>query len=706
MPPEEYERMRDQSNERKLRSSRSVRDIGSPPERVDVKRWKKSCKQFRHFLESYFPEAFPLAWSPDHLRVIEKMETCVLQGGQFALAMPRGSGKTSLSERLALWAILTGRCRFVCLIGATEQAAIQLLDAIKTEVTYNELLFEDFGPELHGFPQLEEEAKKAGGQLCEGEKTRIGWNAKQLIFPANSKTKSGESIVTVRGITGAIRGQKHTLRTGEIVRPSLVILDDPQTKESARSPSQSAQRAEIIAGDVMGMAGPNQPISAVMPCTVIAPGDMADQILDREKNPLWRGERTKMVNAWPVNEDLWEKYWEIRQEDIRAGGDGSPATEYYRKNRKKMDEGAVVAWPERKFDNELSAIQHAQNLKYRNPLAMAAEYQNDPQDPESSELPMPNEDDICKRANGLRRGVLPTEAEYLTAFIDVHDNLLYFSVVAWVNDFTGWIMDYGTFPKQSGGHFTLLNCRNPMSKVFPNLATEAVITKGLEALTESICGREWLREDGVILPMTRCLIDAGYKPGEVSNVCRKSPYRHVLTPSRGVGIKATSKPMREYHRNPGSRFQKGKDPRWYLNRSQSRQIGELRFDTNHFKSFAIQRLTVDAASKTAVTVWGKPSSGHKHLHFAQHLVGEKPKRVTAQNSLQSRTIDEWFAQPGKENHWFDCYVGCVVAASFSGCELPIDKPKRTKSKKSIQRNRHRRNRPSGPDGRSFFATDR
>ena len=51
---------------------------------------------------------FYLPWSPDHLRAIEKIEQAVLNGDKFALAMPRGSGKTTLCKIAVLWAASTG----------------------------------------------------------------------------------------------------------------------------------------------------------------------------------------------------------------------------------------------------------------------------------------------------------------------------------------------------------------------------------------------------------------------------------------------------------------------------------------------------------------------------------------------------------------------------------------------------------------------
>ena len=44
---------------------------------------------------------------------------------------------------------------------------------------------------------------------------------------------------------------------------------------------------------------------------------------------------------------------------------------------------------------------------------------------------------------------MPLAATRVTAFIDVHDKLLFYCVCAWEEDFTGYVIDYGTFPDQS-----------------------------------------------------------------------------------------------------------------------------------------------------------------------------------------------------------------------------------------------------------------
>ena len=134
-------------------------------------------------------------------------------------------------------------------------------------------------------------------------------------------------VIRVAGITGRIRGMTHKRPSGETIRPSLVVIDDPQTDESARSVSQCATREATLAGAVLGLAGPGVKISGIMPCTVIREGDMADVILNNEKHPEWNGERTRMLRGMPTNRGLWDEYAKIRADELRAGRGLEKATE-------------------------------------------------------------------------------------------------------------------------------------------------------------------------------------------------------------------------------------------------------------------------------------------------------------------------------------------------------------------------------------------
>jgi hypothetical protein len=51
--------------------------------------------------------------------------------------------------------------------------------------------------------------------------------------------------------------------------------------------------------------------------------------------------------------------------------------------------------------------------------------------------------------------------------------------------------------------------------------------------------------------------------------------------------------------------------------------------------------------------------------FAEQLTAEY--RVPTEG--RGRKVDEWKQRPGQDNHFFDCLVGCAVAASMQGAAL-------------------------------------
>ena len=426
MTPLTYEEKKNAARNRNLALAMAGRDIGELPEVVNPERKKKCRTDFRMFCEEYFPETFSLAWSPDHLKAIHKIETAVLKGGLFALAMPRGSGKSSLTEVAAIWAMLYGHREFIMLIGATESAALELLDSLMTEFEVNEHLAEDFPEVCFPIQQLDGIANRCAGQLYHGERTRITWTSNEIVLPTIKGSAASGIVVRVAGITGRIRGMKYKRPDGRSVRPSLVIIDDPQTSESAGSLEQTRKRVRVLAGDILGLAGPGQKISGIMPCTIIRPGDMADIILNRQTHPDWNGERTKMIYEFPKNMKLWEQYAEIRAEALREEGNFRRATEFYEAHRAEMDEGAKVSWEARYNHDEISALQHAMNLKFQDEIAFASEYQNDPLPEDTGGEEILSIDAICAKINGLPHNKVPLACDRITLFIDVQKALLFY----------------------------------------------------------------------------------------------------------------------------------------------------------------------------------------------------------------------------------------------------------------------------------------
>ena len=687
-----YEDRRNAERDRQAEQSLAGRDIGPLPEVVNPDR-KAACERnFQLFCESYFPETYALAWSPDHLKVIEKIETAVLRGGLFALALPRGSGKTTITESAALWSMLYGHREFVVLIGATESAALELLDSLKTELEVNERLAEDFPEVCYPVAQLEGIANRCAGQLYKGERTRITWTSNEIVLPTVEGSRASGIIVRVAGITGRIRGMKFKRSDGRNVRPSLVVIDDPQTSESAGSLEQTRKRVRVLAGDILGLAGPGQKISGIMPCTIIRPGDMADIILNRNTHPDWNGEKTRMVYRFPTNMKLWEEYAEIRAEALRTEGNFQKATEFYLANREAMDAGAEVSWEARFNHDEVSALQHAMNLKFQDEAAFQSEYQNDPLPDDTADDSLLSVDGICAKINGLARRRVPLKCDRLTMFVDVQKALLFYVVIAWAEDFTGAVIDYGSWPDQHRHEYSLADANPSIQTLFPKAGFEGALYAALSALTDECLGREWEREDGAVLKIERALVDAnwGQSTDVVYQFCRQSSHAGVILPSHGRYVGASSKPMTEYRKQQGDRL----GFNWMIpNVARKRAIRHVIYDTNYWKSFIHARLAVPVGDKGSLTLYGRIPGAHQL--FAEHLTAEY--RVKTQG--RGRTVDEWKLKPqSHDNHFLDCVAGCAVCGSMLGASLPETLPAKLDRKPMI---RLSDKRPGGipPNGR-------
>jgi hypothetical protein len=667
-PPREsegdtYERMKDRARARNVALAIAGRDIGELPVVADSDRKTRAASNFQYFCETYFPLTFHLPWSADHLKVIRRIEQAVMKGGLFSMAMPRGSGKTTICECACIWAVLNGHREFVCLIGSDEGHAMDMLESIKMELDGNDLLLADYPEVVFPIQALDGIANRCNGQLYKGHRTHIGWTAKEVVLPTIPDSVASGAIIKVAGITGRIRGMKYKRADGKTVRPSLVVLDDPQTDESARSLSQCATRESILAGAVLGLAGPGKKISGIMPCTVIRPSDMADNILSRDKHPEWNGERTKMVYSFPTNETLWKRYAELRAESMREGNGGEAATEFYRHNREAMDEGSIIAWPERFNHDELSAIQHAMNLKLQDEAAFFAEYQNEPLPEVAATDDELTADQIAAKTNRMQRSEVPVGCNHLSMLIDVQANLLFYLVAAWEDDFTGYVIDYGTWPDQHRPYFTLRDARVTLSTVTKSNGIEGAIFAGLESLTGSLLQRDWKRDDGAMLRIDRCLIDAnwGSSTDVIYQFCRQSAHAGIVMPSHGRFVGASSQPFSEYKRRPGDRV----GHNWRIpNVHGKRAVRHIVYDTNYWKTFVHARFAVPMGDRGCLSLFGDSPDTHRLI--AEHLTSEY--RIKTEG--RGRTVDEWKLRPERgDNHWFDCLVGSAVAASLQGAAL-------------------------------------
>jgi len=290
----------------------------------------------------------------------------------------------------------------------------------------------------------------------------------------------------------------------------------------------------------------------------------------------------------------------------------------------------------------------------------AAEFQNEPLplvDRAVEELTAP---EITDKLNRYPRGFVPLACQYLSMFVDCQKDVLYWAVCAWEDTFSGYVIDYGTFPDQRRPYFTVREVTRKLTDVSKAKSVEGALLEGLHSLTANFLGREWKREDGATMRIERCLVDANYMSDTVYQFCRESSRAGVM-PSHGQGVKASSLPFAMYARKPGDRV----GHYWRIpNTAKRRVIRHVMIDTNYWKSFIHARLATPRGDAGCLSLFGE--HGDLHRMLADHLVAEY--RVS--NTAKGRTVEEWSPRPGRpDNHWLDCLVGCAVGASMQGATL-------------------------------------
>lgn len=664
---------------RSRNASASIREIGEPPP-VPYP-WRRACaeKSLRYFCRRVMPGVFTAPFSQHHLRLIERLEQIVRRGGLFAMAMPRGGGKSMLCDAAVLWAVLCGHHRYVALIAATQKKAQARVEKLRRVLrTSPELL--ELWPEV-AYPIRRMEGTSNRVLLYRGEPIEMTLAASEVQLPTLPPSAAAGAYIEAAGITGDIRGMNRQGPNGEAMRPTLALVDDPSTEESALSPSQNAFRERVIRSAVLGLAGPGRRMAAVMPCTTVAENDLACRMLDRSRNPQWYGERIAGVEQFPERMDLWDDWRRVAVAEMQQGGDGRLAQDFIRERYDDMHAGASVWWPDY-YDREeyQSALHQYLTRFYEDPDAFHSEIQQQPQPEDLGQSEQLHDRDLADRINGYKRREIPAECQHLTAFVDVQKACLYWLVAAWEADFTGYVIDYGTWPDQRRSYFTLRDARRTLTTHYKGrgLQFEGLLRQGLADLEEHLAGKPWKRADGGELHLARMLVDANWNEStlQVRQHCRQSKRGGVVFPAHGRYVKPTGKPFIQWPKRKGEQTSQDGTP-WRTSMIQKQR--HVVFDTNWWKSFLATRLQCLAGERSSVTFWGKGPRNQemRHQMLAEHLAAWRRKTWEG----EGRTVEIWDAVPGRDDHLADCLVGATVAASTLGVTLDAGQSQRKRRKK-------------------------
>lgn len=655
-----YDRHRDASAAREREKSHVGREIGPLPKVADPERRAACERNPKLYATTYFPARFPLPFATFHDDAFIALESCIQEGGLFFCAMPRGSGKDTLIEVMVIRAVSYGLRRFVAMINATQQHAENSLKKIKAELETNDLLLADFPEVCYPIRKLERINNRARGQRLDGRPTRMEWNSDTLFLPTVQGAASSGAIIKVAGLTGAIRGLTVLGPGGQPLRPDMSVVNDAQTRESAKSPTQTADREAIISDDVLMLAGPDTTMAAVQLGTVIYRNDLNDRYLNQEKHPEWQSVRTKLLTKFPDNMDLWDQYADIRREGQREGDKGKKGNAFYAENREAMDKGGIASWPERKKKGELTGLQSAMNLYIDNRRGFFAEGQNDP---EAAELAVGSKELsaelVSKRFNGFERYTIPKDCTRLVCMIDPGKFLHWYTIIGWNEHFGGSVIDYGQWPRQNRQVFEHADARPSLATQYPGLTEEQFVFQGLMDLEAEIMNRTYYSETGEAKQIELCLVDSGYQTEVIGQFIRKSNHEARLRPSKGFGRSRERAGVSEWKQRDGER----RGFNWRLTLAMVGKKQTVQFDSDAWKSFLFSALTIPPGGKTGLTFWGKSAGVHEML--GNHCAAEYSEPA----EVRGTSFDAWVEKPGKpDNHLFDALVGACVAVSFLGLQ--------------------------------------
>ena len=645
--------------DRKRASRAEGRDVGLHPHTRRLAQKKKLEYNLRAFLLYTFPEQMYLEFSDDHLEMIQTIQECIFDGGNLAEALPRGSGKTTIVRGSIIWALGYGHRRYIATITSTGSSAKKILKGIKKAFQFNQRLDLLFPEITHYVRALGGQSQSATGQLANGQLTNMSWTTEQLVFPAfkpNEKylERCNQSVLEARGLTGEVRGMQYETMDGRILRPDFVFLDDPQTKESAKSTTQTGDRIELIEADVLGLAGPDVDIACIATCTVICEGDLAQWMLKK-----WRSKLAKLLYVLPdAHATLWKEYINLRLDNkneapkvLRKICNG-----FYKENRPKMDAGAVVGWEQRILKGDLSALQTAYNLLAKHgETAFYSEFQNEPQKVNADVYTI-SPDLLLERVNNYRKREAPTSGHFKIATADIN-----FHGVSWVNcnfenDYTCSIADYGVYTKKGKQAIYANNWE----------MTEALAL--FEAL-KSFCDLMARR-----FPELRILgIDGNRFTKPVVKFVKaydgKFPFRLYIL--RGYSPKKYKTPATSSKTLIGKSRQ-----RCHLQKNERQDVNDIPFDSSFWHMTSQKAFLRSPGAPGSASFYSGENVRHREI--CEHICADKLVDYYERNG---ELIYDWKKVPGK-NDLGDSLAMAYVLANIAGLELDgIKMPKRKVGKK-------------------------
>ncbi|MDO4584783.1 MAG: phage terminase large subunit family protein [Planctomycetia bacterium] len=602
-----------------------------------------------------------------------------------ALQAPRGEAKSFKSVEAITYAVMTGRKHFVCCFTSSMSTTETLVQYFEGQFLQTDTVFSADYPEV--FQALEVRGNYAQRKVTYGgEDIRLTWgatkNGKRIFrFPTLPGVASSGAVVVFQSVTSKIRGMGFVDEKGIPLRPDLLLLDDVQDLEISQSEDRISKLLEKFDKDILGLSG-DAPMSVIVLGTPFHDQCFMSRIL---RDRRFDGVSLQAVYKFPNRMDLWEKYRTIWEEEYDAGvlefGSNerkraasrayAKASSYYQQHRLEMDAGCEISWPER-YAQKYTGVSAIENIMREYLLILREEaFQQEKQcivgARVSEEVERLDEDKFLgKISHTLEEWVSPDWASKLTAAIDVHGNVLYYTVAAWGPNFDGHTIAYGTWPQQPNTAWKQSKVPFSLRKMYAGAGEAGAMRAALDALVGELLNRTYRREDGSEIYLEKIVLDNnnGLFRKTVSKFLKESEYREKLVGYVGDWYASGHQPRK--------RTEEGGLEWKYIEGTHRREVIAFR---DFWKAYALSRWLTPVGDGGCMTLFkGGPS---RHRRFFMEMTAKKYRPVRLSSG---KTMLRWDDKAERDDHYGDCDTMNFIAASICkiGQKAELDAPRHRK----------------------------
>ena len=566
-----------------------------------------------------------------------------------------------------------------------------------------------------------------------GEPVDIVISPARIQFPTIPGSPSSGSLLAFSSIRSPIRGASHQIRGEGSFRVGAVMFDDVQTDANAASEKEVESIISTMKSAVGFLSGKTkdgrkEPLIILSAITQNRPGDVAERI--RVELPELNTVTIPFLRSTPTDFTEWKKYRDVRKDIFTKYADRQTTArkkinEYYLEHQEELELNADPDDARIYEPGQVSAIQYALEKWCVSERSFWCELQNDAtrgaQEDGGGLAPITvyrkRREKVGKPGELLRRLQVPKWADVMTAFIDVGEHYLNYSVLAFARDAkNSHVVDFGVWPRQKISAVTKKNYTVDIQEVYRLGDKLERVKNAICDLLEEIIERDYVDENGRSIDVNKptefiqnakvdgarrvfrflSLIGVDAGDGEtapavwdaIAEFHRKNEGQYFARAIPTYGTSARGRLIRFYPLKQGE-YRRGKSGvsacDWIENPSSRRPEltrykgvipAALMYDANTYKTRRLEAWLTPTDRAGTSTIFDDPD---KELlqNYSEHQCSEE---ITKERKLDGQIYKIWEMKKPRvsDNEFLDTDTGARALADYVGVESEIGKARRKK----------------------------